>query len=182
MILKNTTGSLITIQSLRSLQIPASSQVDTTGMLFNEEINSNSELRPYIDSGSIVLNDGTKDLTSVQAQAYLTPVNQYTVTTTIVASGMTIETHEEIYSLAHNPNVSRYVEYVRSGGSVTSIITWTDSGKTKKIKEEIFTRVSGKVSQVVTKQYDSNGIVIKTETLTYTRTNGIVTNETIGVS
>ena len=51
---------------------------------------------------------------------------------------------------------------------------WTDNLKTLKIREIDYTRTSGKLSQVVTRQYDDLGAVVWTYTETINRTGGKV--------
>lgn len=95
-------------------------------------------------------------------------------------SGLSPATHELLDTLVHNIAESNYQEIVRTGGQVSDLIWWTDSGKTTKIREINLTRSGGLVSQIVMKQYDGTGTIITGQTLTGTvsRTGGRVDNIT----
>lgn len=90
--------------------------------------------------------------------------------------GLTPSLHRLLDQLVHNIAETSYVEVIRSGGNVTDIITWASSAKLLKIRECNITRTSGKVSQVVIKQYDGSGIVVETLTKIIARTGGSVTS------
>lgn len=92
-------------------------------------------------------------------------------------SGITEEQHQHLDTLTHWIDQTSYDEVTRTGGKVTSIVTWDSIAKNYKIREEIISRVSGKVSQVVTHQYDRiTGDLKETLTETYVRSNGKVVN------
>jgi hypothetical protein len=71
-ILKNTTGSAIFLSSI-GLSIPASSSVTiaVTDYLLLASVDGITEITSYINSGDIVVNDGTNDLTSSVGLNYL---------------------------------------------------------------------------------------------------------------
>lgn len=75
-----------------------------------------------------------------------------------------------------------FVEVTRVGGVVTSIIIWTDAGKTQKVEETNITRVSGQISAVETKVYSDAGALIDTQTETVTRASGRVASITVVAS
>jgi len=79
-------------------------------------------------------------------------------------SGLTPSSHRVLDQLVHLIAEDSYEEYTYSGVFVTSIVVWTDSGKTQKIREELYTYSAGFVSQVVTKQYDASGTLAETLT------------------
>ncbi len=84
-------------------------------------------------------------------------------------SGISESQHEDLDSLVHNIAEDAFLEVTRDGsGKVTDVIIWTDSNKTTKIRETNITRTSGKVSQIVKKQYDGTGALIAGQTLTGT--------------
>lgn len=91
-------------------------------------------------------------------------------------SGITEGQHEVLDSLIHWLSEDNYQEIVRSGGKVTSVINWTDSGKTTKIREMAITRTAGKVSQMVFIQYDGAGVEKQRMTGVITRTAGKVSS------
>lgn len=74
----------------------------------------------------------------------------------------------DIYTLALNLGLSNYKEVVKTNGRISSIIVWTNSGKTKKIRECIVTRTGNLISLIVDKQYDNAGLLIETLTKTIT--------------
>lgn len=83
---------------------------------------------------------------------------------------VTDQRHKGLDQLVHNIAETGYVEYIYAGNTVTGIITWTDSGKTIKIREENYTYLGGKVTIIENKQYDFLGVLSETltETLNYT--------------
>lgn len=85
-------------------------------------------------------------------------------------TGLSEGTHRALDQLVHDIAEDSYEEYTYSGTKVTSIIVWTDSGKTKKIREENYTYSGNKVTTVVTKQYDGDGNLVSGETMTETFT------------
>lgn len=72
--------------------------------------------------------------------------------------GLSEAQHEALDRLTHNVNESGYEEFVYTGNLVTAVIFWTSSGKTQKIREELFTYTGNKVTQIVTIQYDGAGV------------------------
>jgi hypothetical protein len=97
-----------------------------------------------------------------------------TVVSLTTGTGLSPGTHEVLDTLVHNLAEDGYEEVTRSGGQVTDVVVWTDSGKTIKIRELNLTRVSGQISVIVIKQYDETGTIITGQTLTGTvsRTGG----------
>jgi len=84
--------------------------------------------------------------------------------------GMSEAQHRALDTLIHDIAEDSYEEITYSGKDVTNITVWTDAGKTLRIREEQISYSQGRVSQVVTIQYDSGGLIEEqiTETLTYT--------------
>jgi len=72
LILKNTTGSLITLK-VSALDIPASGQItiDPSRYHFFQKSDSITETDPLITAGSLVVNDGIRDLSILQSKEYL---------------------------------------------------------------------------------------------------------------
>lgn len=71
--------------------------------------------------------------------------------------GITEAQHEVLDSLVHWISETHFQEIVRSGGRVSSVVQWTDAGKTVKIREMIVTRVAGKTSQLDFVQFNAAG-------------------------
>jgi hypothetical protein len=95
------------------------------------------------------------------------------------SGGITEPEHEALDTLVHDLSENFYMEVLRVSGKITSAVVWTDAGKTKKVREWSLTRNSiGKVSQLVTKQYDGTGAVKYTLTETFTRSCGRVATVT----
>lgn len=84
--------------------------------------------------------------------------------------GITEPQHSGLDSLVHLIAENSFEEVTYTGARVDAISIWTDSGKTVKIREELFTYVGNKVTVIVRNQYDGAGVLESTitETLTYT--------------
>lgn len=93
-------------------------------------------------------------------------------------SGITEPEHEALDTLVHDIAEDCSTEITRVSGRVSVVTVWTDSSKTTRIRETTITRTAGRVSQVVTVQYDVAGAVITGQTLTetITRTGGRVSS------
>lgn len=83
-------------------------------------------------------------------------------------TGISEGTHRNLDQLVHGIAEDSYEEFSYTGARVDSIIVYTDSGKTVKIREELYTYTGNKVNTVVTKQYDGAGVLIVGETMTET--------------
>ena len=103
-------------------------------------------------------------ITNGQGLAYNTTSKQFEPQT--FAGGYDSTTHRAEDQLVHDIAEDSFEEYTYSGNKVTSIIVWTDSGKTQKIREALFTYSGSKVQTIVTKQYDGAGTLIVGETMT----------------
>jgi len=89
-------------------------------------------------------------------------------------SGLSEAQHTALDTLTHEIAENSDTVVTRSSGQVVSVVVWTDSGHTQKIRETLITRSSGQVSVVVTKQYDGAGALLNTYTKTITRSSGQV--------
>jgi hypothetical protein len=71
--------------------------------------------------------------------------------------------------LVHEVAEDSYEEYTYVANKITSIVVWTDGTKTKKIREELYTYTGLNPTQIITKQYDADGVLEETltENLTY---------------
>ena len=87
-----------------------------------------------------------------------------------VQSGKLAPVHRTYDQLVHNVAETSFTEITRAAGKVTDIITWTDNGKTVKIREEIYTYSGNNIDTATTKHYDGAGVLIIGETLTETYT------------
>jgi hypothetical protein len=81
-------------------------------------------------------------------------------------SGLTPTTHRSQDQLVHVIAEDSFDQFVYTGNKIDAVITWTTSGMTQKIREELYTYTGNKVTQVVTKQYDGAGVLIVGETMT----------------
>lgn len=94
-------------------------------------------------------------------------------------SGITEGQHEILDTLVHEIDETSYDEVIYgSGNRVSAYIIWETAAKLKKIREEQYTYVGGKVSQSVTIQYDGTGVAKMTMTETYTYSGNRVTSVT----
>lgn len=90
-------------------------------------------------------------------------------------SGITEPQHEALDTLTHTIDETSYDEVIYSGSKPSAYIVWTSAAKLMKIREEQYTYNDGKVSQVVTIQYDGTGAVKMTMTEVYTYSGNKVT-------
>jgi len=74
LIIKNNGGSPITIEDL-GITVPASSQITFSDQFEYQEIASSDDLRDEVNSGNLVVNDGSSDLSSANGVLYLTLYN-----------------------------------------------------------------------------------------------------------
>ena len=64
--------------------------------------------------------------------------------------------------LAFSVFESNFEELTYTGNNLTSAIVWTDSGKTQKIREQLFTYDTGRITTEVINQYDEDGTLLET--------------------
>lgn len=83
-------------------------------------------------------------------------------------TGISEGVHRSLDQLVHEIAEDSFDEFNYTGNRVDSIITWTDSGKTQKIREQTFAYSGNQVTTIVMKQYDGAGTLIVGETLTET--------------
>jgi hypothetical protein len=92
-----------------------------------------------------------------------------------ISSGtLTPATHKILDQLVHGISEDSYEEWVYTGSIVDSIIIWVDNTKAVKIREFLYTYSAGKVSVEVIKQYDDVGVLVETQTNTYTYSGNFV--------
>lgn len=84
----------------------------------------------------------------------------------VSGGGLTASSHRTLDQLVHEIAENSYEEYVYSGNKVSSIVVWTNSSKTTKIREELFTYTGNQVTKIETKQYDGSGTLITGESMT----------------
>jgi hypothetical protein len=84
------------------------------------------------------------------------------------AAGISAATHRTLDQLVHEIAENSFDEPTYTGSRADTLVTWTDSGKTQKIREELYTYTGSKVTTIVTKQYDGAGALITGETMTET--------------
>lgn len=80
------------------------------------------------------------------------------------------ESHNDLDQLVHDVAETAHEEINYSGNQLDSIIIWTDSGKTIKIREWLFTYMNNRINTEIIKQYDVLGVLITGQTLTGTYT------------
>jgi len=95
-------------------------------------------------------------------------------------SGLTESTHENLDTLVHELSETSFAEVTRDvDGIVTDVVTWTSAAKVTKVREYNLTRTSGRVTTVVSKQYNAAGTLIQTLTEVITRSSGKYATSTI---
>lgn len=138
----------------------------------------------YVDCRGVAVQNDTSDdstaLVSRDASNNLTFVDGVTSIKTLAelasGGGMTEAQHLALDVLVHDLDENYYEEYTYTTGKVTNITVWTDSGKTKKIREYQYTYTTGKVSQEVIIQYDGSGTEVERLTLTYTYSGNLISS------
>lgn len=80
--------------------------------------------------------------------------------------GISEAQHRVVDQLVHEIAEASFDQIVYTGNRVDAVITWTNSGMTVKIREELYTYTGNKVTQIVTKQYNGAGTLITGETMT----------------
>lgn len=100
------------------------------------------------------------------------------VVSLITGTGITEPQHEALDTLVHEIDETSYDEVTYASGRAQSYIVWASAAKLLKVREEQYSYTSGKVSQVVTTQYDGAGAVKMTMTETYTYSGSNVTSVT----
>lgn len=93
-------------------------------------------------------------------------------------SGITEAQHRDLDTLTHEVDESSYDEVIYAGNDVTQYIVWTSASKTLKIREDLLSYSGGKVSQIVSKQYDGSGVLKGQITETYTYSTGRIASVT----
>lgn len=104
-----------------------------------------------------------------------TPV---TLSQMVSGGGITEAQHAHLDTLVHALCEDSYTEIIRTGNKVTSVITWAEAGKLKKIREAVIQRVTGKLSQIDVIQYDADGIEKQRLTGVIARSSGKVSSIT----
>lgn len=83
-------------------------------------------------------------------------------------AGLTVSGHRELDQLVHSIAEDSHEEITYSGIWPIALITYTNSSKTTKIREEQYTWGGFQISSMVTIQYDSNGNEVERLEETYT--------------
>jgi hypothetical protein len=143
------------------------------GTEIDEEPNSLDINEDYLDARGVTLQDDSSDdedvVLSRDSAGNMTFADQNTTTKTLAelasGSGMTEEQHRTLDQLTHELDEDHYTEYAYSGFKIQSVIEWTDSSKTTKIREYQYTYTGNKITQEVAIQYDASGV--EKERLTY---------------
>jgi hypothetical protein len=122
-------------------------------------------------------NAGTVDLkagSSVTSYAMTWPTAQGAASSVLLNNGsgtlswstnyLTDAQHLTLDQLVHSVVETSFEEYTYASGQVSTIIVWTSPAKTLRIRDETFSYSGVQVSQIVTRQYDSAGVVVETMT------------------
>jgi len=82
----------------------------------------------------------------------------------LLSSGITENEHRGLYTLVHLLAFSNYQDITYDGWKINNMICWTNSGKTKKMREMVIAYTGWKINSLVVKQYNTAGVL--SETLT----------------
>ncbi len=96
----------------------------------------------------------------------------------LLAGGMSPDTHRQLDQLVHELDENYYEEYTYTASKITNVTIWTNSGKTKKIREHAYTYTGIKITQEIITQYDSDGNWSERLTLTYVYTGAQISDIT----
>lgn len=161
------------------LESPASGGTETD--LFSTSLNKNED---FVDCRGVAFQSDISDDETVLStrdssnrMTFKDAENTTPRTLTELATGgtgLTEATHKALDTLIHGIAEDSHQQLTRSGGRLTNVTFWTDSGETQKIREIAITRTSGKVSQIVVIQYDGSGVEKVRITGTVTRSSGRV--------
>jgi len=129
-----------------------------------EEIDT---INDYVSAKGIVFqnSDNHKIDTSDNEIVFTDPINSAKKLSTLLQA----ESHRVLDQLVHNVSENTYLEVTRVEGKVSVIIWWLTPSKNTKVREIIYNRSGGKLSSVITKQYN-DGVLAETYTETITRT------------
>lgn len=141
---------------------PQEDHIECAGIVLDDLDNRDEAVRVYREGDDMRFQDVSNS----------TPVTL----SDLLSGGMTEEQHRLLPSSTHWIDQNSYDEVNRTGSRVTSVITWDSPLKTRKIREEVLTRVGSLVTQVVTSNYNGSGLLSETLTEVFTRTGGKVTN------
>lgn len=162
------------VQSLK-IESPGSGGTETDD--FPTSLDRNED---FLDCRGVAIQDDSSDDESVilsrDASDNMTfedgVVSGVKTLSDLLAGGMSPDTHRQLDQLVHGLAEDYYEEYTYTGNRVTNVTAWTDSGKTKKIREEQYTYSGSRVTQVVTIQYDGDGNEFERLTESYTYVSG----------
>ena len=154
------------------LPISQSTQISNS-TLYDDNLTLDSTLETLSES----LED---DLNSIRSQlkAIIGGDHWYDVPGTSVGGGINAVTHKSLDQLVHNIAEDSFMQLNRTDGKIATIIIWNSSDLVIKIRDFIVTRTNGKISQIITNQYDSFGVITETLTQDINRTNNRVVSIT----
>ena len=149
---------------------------DSGGVETDEFPTSLDKNEDFVDCRGVTIQDDSSDDDLVRVSrdgddlTFLDKNNTEKTLTDLVAGtgGLTADSHRVLDQLVHGLAEDYYEEYTYSGSKVTNITVWTDSGKTKKIREEQYMYTGPRITQAVTIQYDSDGNEFERLTESYT--------------
>lgn len=139
---------------------PLEDHIECAGLVLDDALNRDEAVRVYRDGDNMTFMDVNNPTPSTLSDLLL--------------NGLTEEQHRILPSSNHWIDQDSYDEIIRSGDKTTQVVTWDSPLKTRKIREEVLTRIGGVVSQLVTSNYNGSGILHETLTEVFTRTGGRV--------
>ena len=148
-ILTNLSNVPISIDDM-GIYLEENEYLDLLDQFTDKEIINSSSLEIEYDNLSVKLNN--EAITYDELIAYFSSLTEYK--------------HENLDTLKHGLSEPAYFETTKNSQQKTYLITYyNNASKTLKIREEEIIRdVNGKTSQIISRQYDINGNVYKTET------------------
>ena len=110
---------------------------------------------------------------------FVDPVNGILKLSQVHMSAAEHRAHDQ---LVHRLAESSWYDITRTDGRVQFERWYANAGKTIKIREMEYIRTDGKISQIITRQYDDSGALTETLTETLTRVGGKVTGSVVVLS
>lgn len=136
---------------------PQEDHVELAGLVIDDATHRDEKVRVWRLNDDMLFTDGYNPLPVSLSQ--------------ILAggSGLTEAQHRDLNTLVHELDRDSYDEVVYTGDKITRYTSWTDNTKTRKIQEITLSYIGGRISQVISAQYDNSGVLKAqmTENLTY---------------
>jgi hypothetical protein len=136
---------------------PQEDHVESAGIVIDDAIHRDEKVRIWRLNNDMLFADGNNPSPVTLSQLLAG------------GSGLTEAQHRDLNTLVHELDRDSYDEITYNGDKIIRFTSWIDATKMQKIQEFILSYIGGRVSQVVSTQYDNSGVLKAqmTETFTY---------------